>query len=182
MERKIIQVEFDGEWHDAIFVTRVPAGIKVRFEEDSSTTVIGAQEIAARIRGSLEGDGELHQRSYMASLSSTGEMPPSFILSSSSSSSSSADSAFSSAAPLVAHLEALTTALETRLPSKAQTTLGIHLGDSLEDGDESGDAADDNGDDGDISQRCASSFFNVSTRILLFFLFPHVFYRYMRLT
>ena len=46
-----VEVEFHGQWYAASVEKRVSSGVRVRFEEDGSTTLIHNDEIARRVRG-----------------------------------------------------------------------------------------------------------------------------------
>ena len=47
----VLQVEFDGQWYAATVEKRVPSGVRVRFDEDGSQTLVPNDEIASRARG-----------------------------------------------------------------------------------------------------------------------------------
>ena len=57
-----IKVEWNGKWLAAKVVADVPAGIKVCFDGDKSTTVISTKDVASRIKG-LKNTGGTGRRS-----------------------------------------------------------------------------------------------------------------------
>ena len=51
-----VKVEFQGTWYDAVVVGKVPAGIKVKFAEDKSTTIVAEEDAKKRIMGDHGGN------------------------------------------------------------------------------------------------------------------------------
>ena len=45
-----VEIEFNGEWFTGEVVAEVPAGTKVKFDLDSTTTVVPTSQVSARIR------------------------------------------------------------------------------------------------------------------------------------